>query len=120
MAQWTAEGAKPVQVSATVNNNRRPQQKIFVTRATMTFSTNDGVEDGAGPEPLVDTANITPGYLSTFPYSYNQSFAIPAVDAGTRTLTIGLKLEMVSLVDAKAKDYAKQTVTDTVLADVSF
>ena len=29
-------------------------------------------------------------------------------------MTIDVKLEFVSLVDAKAKDYTKQTVTDTV------
>ena len=118
--RWTADGTKPVQVSVTVSNSRAPKQKVFLTRATMRFTVNDGVDDVPGPDPVVDTANITPGYLATSPYSYNQSFAIPSLDVSTQTLTIDLKLEMVSLVDAKAKDYTKQTVTDTVRATVSF
>jgi hypothetical protein len=118
--RWTADGAKPVQVSVTVSNRRAPRQKVFLTRATMRFTVNDGVDDVPGPDPLVDTANITPGYLATSPYSYNQSFAIPSLDVSAQILTIDLKLEMVSLVDAKAKDYTKQTVTDTVRAAVAF
>lgn len=116
VASWTAEGTNPVQLSVTVRNDRRPEQKVFLTRATMRFALSDGAEDIPGPDPLVDTANITPGYLATSPYSYVQSFAIPSLDVSARELRIEVKLELVSLVDAKAKDYTKQTVTDTVRA----
>ncbi|WP_375422874.1 hypothetical protein [uncultured Friedmanniella sp.] len=116
---WTADGTKPVQVSVTAKNRRRPGQKIFVTRATMRFTVSDISEELVPPDPLVDAANITPGYLATSPYSYNQSFAIPQLDSGARVLAVDVKVELVSLVDAKAKDYSKQTVTDSFSVSVT-
>jgi hypothetical protein len=109
---WTAGGEKPLRVEVRVS---RPKKKVYLTRVTLRFSVNDGSSEIPGPDPLVDAAsNITPGYLVTPPYSYVQSFAIPTVDVSTRGMTIDVKLELVSLVDAKAKDYTKQTVTDQV------
>ena len=109
---WTAGGEKPLRVQVRVS---RPKKKVYLTRVTLRFSTDDGSGDIPGPDPLVDTAtNINPGYLVAPPYSYVQSFAVPVVDPSTRRMTIDVKLELVSLVDAKSKDYTKQTVTDTV------
>ncbi len=86
----------------------------------MRFTVNDGANDLAGPDPVVDTANMSPGYLCAFPYSYGQSFAVPPLDAGAAYVTIDFKFELVTLVDTKAKDYTKQTVTNTVRGTLSF
>lgn len=109
---WTAIGDKPLRVEVRVS---RPNRKVYLNRVTLRFTVNDGTGDNPGPDALVDTSsNISPGFLVAPPYSYVQAFALPLVDPSTVRMTIELKLEFVSLVDAKTKDYTKQTVTDTV------
>ena len=44
----------------------------------------------------------------------------PRWTLGRRTCTIDVKFELVTLVDSKAKDYTKQTVTNTVRGTLSF
>lgn len=110
-ARWSSDGGTPVQVEVSVRDRAR---KIYLTRTTMRFVVNDGDSSLPGPDPLVDTTNLTPGYLVTPPYSYVQSFSVPPVDRTARALTLNVKLELVSLVDKKAKDYSKQTVTDVL------
>ncbi|WP_375431150.1 hypothetical protein [uncultured Friedmanniella sp.] len=118
-ATWTAQNPQPLQVSVKVTNIRKPARKVYVTRATMRFTISDATGDVPGPDPLVDATNLTPGYLATSPFSYEQSFAVPALDDNARRLTVDLKLELVSLVDRNARDYTKQTVTDTVKVDLT-
>lgn len=114
---WTANGDKPLRVEVKVS---RPKRKVYLNRVTLRFLVNDGTGDNPGPDPLVDTSsNITPGFLVAPPYSYVQAFAIPEVDPSTVGMTIQVKLEFVSLVDAKSKDYTKQTVTDSLSTRLS-
>ena len=115
-ARWSADGGTPVQMDVTV---RGRNQKIYLTRATMRFVVSDGAGALPGPDPLVDSANITPGYLVTEPSSYVQSFTVPPVDRTATGLTMIAKLELVSLVDKGARDYSKLTVTDTVTSAVT-
>jgi hypothetical protein len=114
--RWASDGGTPVQVEVAVRDRVR---KIYLTRTTIRFVVNDGTSSLPGPDPLVDTSNLTPGYLVTPPYSYVQSFSVPPVDRTSRGLTMNVKLELVSLVDKKAKDYTKQTVTDVLTTVVS-
>ncbi|GAB2596990.1 hypothetical protein [Microlunatus antarcticus] len=114
--RWASDGGTPVQVEVAVRDRVR---KIYLTRTTMRFVVNDGTSNLPGPDPLVDTTNLTPGYLVTPPYSYVQSFSVPPVDRTAQVLTMNVKLELVSLVDKKAKDYSKQTVTDVLTTVVA-
>ncbi|GAA3579334.1 hypothetical protein GCM10022197_41020 [Microlunatus spumicola] len=114
--RWTSDGGTPVQVEVSVRDRSR---KIYLTRTTMRFVVNDGSSSLPGPDPIVDTTNLTPGYLVTTPYTYVQSFSVPPVDRTARAMTLNVKLELVSLVDKKAKDYSKQTVTDSLSTVVS-
>ncbi len=117
---WTAAGTKTLRVRVSVKNNRNPRQKIYLTRATMRFTVSDGNSDVQPPDPLTDSANLAPGYLVRSPYGYVQSFSLPPMDPSAQSLQIDLKFELVSLVDARAKDYTKQTVTDTLRNRLQF
>jgi hypothetical protein len=117
---WSPEGSKPLDLTVSVTNRRAPSRKVYLSRATLRFNLDDGSSDIPAPEPLTDTSNIVPGYLATSPYAYVQSFAIPVLDPTSRTMLIDTRLELVSLVDPKAHDYTKQTVTDTVRASLDF
>jgi hypothetical protein len=111
--RWTPEAAKPLNVSVTAFTNGKRAQKIYLTRVRA----NIGVSDGSGPldapSPLVDEANIGPGFIVTFPYTYGQVFLLPAVDAGAQSLTLDFTYEFLLQVAPNSRDYAKQTARDS-------
>jgi len=109
---WAATSEKPLRVEVRVS---RPKTKVYLNRASLRFLVDDGTGINPGPDPLVDSSsNIVPGFLVASPYSYVQAFTVPVVDPSSVGMTIGVKLEFVSLVPGKSKDYTKQTVTDSV------
>jgi hypothetical protein len=120
VAKWTASGDKSIRVFLTVVNKSKPTRKIYMTRASVRVSQHDATGEIPGPDPLVDSANLNPGYLVTSPYTYNQSFAIPDLNDSTEAVVLDFKFETVTLVDQKAKDYTKQSATDAVRVAVNF
>jgi len=117
---WTPNGSESLRVFLTVVNKKKPKQKIYLTRASVRFSLRDADGEIPGPDPVVDTSGLDPGYLVTSPYSYNQSFPIPPLDGDTEAMTLDFKFETVTLVDRKAKDYTKQVSTNTVRVALGF
>ena len=112
--QWTSDAGTSLQVSVTVHNDRKPKQKIYLTRATVRVLVTDGTAYLPSPDPLIEAANLSPGYLATSPYGYVQAFSVPGLDQSARDIVIGVKLDLVSLVNVKARDYTKTSVTDSV------
>jgi hypothetical protein len=113
-AQWTSDAGTSLQVTVSVHNDRRPKQKIYLTRATVRVVVSDGSSYLPSPDPLIETANLSPGYLATSPYGYVQSFSVPGLDQSAQDLVLSVKLDLVSLVDGKARDYTKTSITDSV------
>ncbi len=118
-AQWTSDAGTSLQVSVSVHNDRRPKQKIYLTRATVRVVVSDGNAYLPSPDPLVENANLSPGYLATSPYGYVQSFSVPGLDQSARDLVIDVKLDLVSLVNGKARDYTKTSIVDSVRTTAS-
>ncbi|SEQ13054.1 hypothetical protein [Microlunatus flavus] len=117
--RWASDSGTPLQVSVQVSKDRSAKQKIYLTRASVRSVIDDGNTFLPGPDPIVDTTNINPGYLVSQSYAYIQVFSIPAVDRGAQTLRVDLKVELVAQVNGKAKDYVKQSVTDSVRSVVT-
>lgn len=117
--RWTVDSGAPLQVTVQVRKDRSPQQKIYLTRASVRSVVDDGNSSLPGSDPVVDTTNINPGYLVSQSYAYVQSFSVPPVDRGAQTVRIDVKVELVALVNGKAKDYTKQSVTDSVRSVVT-
>ena len=61
----------------------------------------------------MDEANLAPGFIVTFPYTYGQVFLLPAVDAGAQSLTLDFTYEFLLQVAPNSRDYAKQTARDS-------
>lgn len=112
--QWTSDAGTSLQVSVTVHSDRNPKQKIYLSRATVRVVVSDGNAYLPSPDPLIETANLSPGYLATSPYGYVQSFSVPGLDQSARDIVVSVKLDLVALVDAKSRDYTKTSVTDSV------
>lgn len=114
VARWTSEVPKPLNVSLSAFANSSRQQKIYLTRVRAGVSVADNSGPLTSPEALVDTANISPGYIVTSPYSYGQVFTIPSVDDGATSVTIDFTYEFLLQVTPNSKDYAKQTARDSL------
>lgn len=118
--RWTADGPQSIRITVAVVSNGSRSRKIYLTRASVRFLVRNESGELPGPEPVVDTANIAPGYLVTSPYTYEQSFAIPALDNSADSVDLAFKFEVVSLVNRKSADYTKQTATNTVRVPLRF
>lgn len=112
---WTPVALKPLSVTLTAIVNSDGGKKIYLTRVTVDSVVTSEGESLEAPPPLVDTANISPGYIVTFPSTYAQVFTIPAVDDGATEVSLNLTYEMLLQTDPLARDYQKQTATDTVI-----
>jgi hypothetical protein len=66
------------------------------------------------PGALSDQASVAPGYLVKSPYSYSQTFVLPAVDAAATEVTLSFTYELLLQTTPTSTAYAKQTATDTL------
>lgn len=119
---WRSGVSKPIQVTLTAVNKRKGGQKIYLSKATATLTSYD--QDGPvdGPRTIVDNTNINPGFIVTFPNTYNQTFSLPALDESAIRVTIDFTYELAQQVEKDSKgnrDFAKQVATDTVTVPIS-
>jgi len=61
-------------LTASLSGNRA--QKVYLSGVTIYPVQSDASGPFGCPDPLRDTADITPGYVVTFPETYNQSFSL--------------------------------------------
>ncbi len=54
----------------------------------MTVTAYDDAGQVEDSRSVSDTANISPGFIVTFPNTYNQTFSYPAVDTSSIWITI--------------------------------
>jgi hypothetical protein len=120
---WSPGVAQPLNVSlTTVTKPRRVQgqwvagQKIYLSRVTAYLEISDATGHLDSPNPLVDRADVTPGFLVTSPTSYDQVFALPPLPARATKLTIDFRYEILLLQPSSSpRDYEKRTATDTLI-----
>ncbi|MCS5496076.1 hypothetical protein [Cnuibacter physcomitrellae] len=112
MGEWTPEANKPISFSMVGSLGSDQGQQIYLSRVTLTPSV-DGA-DGAlsAPQALSDQAPIAPGYLVKNPYSYSQTFIIPAVDPAATSMTLSFTYEILLQSTPTSSEYAKQTAYD--------
>ena len=114
MDKWVAGAAKPVSFSMTASLNSDRGEKVYLSRVSLTPTVTG--PDGALPAPaaLVDSATVTPGYYLKDPYSYSQTFVVPAVDANATSVTLSLNYELLLQTTKTSKTYSKQSASDTL------
>jgi hypothetical protein len=112
MGEWTPAANKPISFSMVGTLGSDQGQQIYLSRVTLTPSV-DG-PDGAlsAPQALTDQAPIAPGYLIKNPYSYSQTFIIPAVDPAATSMTLSFTYEILLQSTPTSSEYAKQTAYD--------
>jgi hypothetical protein len=122
--RWSPGVAQPLKVSMTAEGNRSVgqyaeptnQKKIYLSRVTAYLDISDASGHLDSPDPLVDRADITPGFLVTSPSSYTQVFVLPSLPDEATRLTIDFRYEMLVLQpQSTPRDFSKRTASDTLV-----
>lgn len=112
--KWQPEASQPIMVGMTAAT--RNKHRIYLAKVTGAVTHSDDAGPLQAVEPLVDEANIIPGYLVTSPADYNQVFMLQPLPVEATSLTIDFRYEMLILEQgSRPRDFAKQTITDTIV-----
>ena len=112
MDQWTAEANKPLTFSLTGALGTDDGQSFYLSRVTLTPGVDGPLGSLTAPAPLTDQASVPPGYYIKSPYSYSQTFILPALDPAATSITVSFTYEILLQTAPGSGDYAKQTATD--------
>jgi hypothetical protein len=121
--EWSPGVAQPMTVTLTARSTRRTVQgqwvagqKIYLSRVTAHLEISDATGHLDSPSPLVDRADVSPGFLVTSPTYYDQVFTLPPLPARATELTIDFRYEILLLQPLSSpRDYEKRTATDTLV-----
>jgi hypothetical protein len=119
MDQWTAAANKPLSFSMTGKLGTDEGQKIYLSRVSLTPAVNGPKGSLPAPAPLTDQASVAPGYLVKDPYSYSQTFVLPALDPAATSVTLSFTYEILLQSAPDSSDYAKQTATDQLTVAIA-
>lgn len=114
MDQWTAAANKPLTISLTGQLGNEQGQTLYLNRVTLTPSVEGPEGALPAPAPSVDQSNSGQGYYVKSPYTYQQTFILPALDPKATSITIDFTYEFLLQTAPASNDYAKQTATDTL------
>jgi hypothetical protein len=115
---WRTSVPKPLRVTMTAVNTGKRGQKIYLTKLTGDVTVYDEAGPIDSPRDMVDAASLSPGYIVTAPNTYNQTFSLGSIDSAATSVTIDFAYEIVLEIDRTARDYAKQSVTDSITVPV--
>jgi hypothetical protein len=113
MDQWTADANKPLSFSA-VAALEGGDNRIYLSKVSIVTAVRGDGAPLPAPGPLADNANVAPGYFISAPYSYSQSFVLPAVDESATSVQLTITYELLLQTTPTSSEYAKQTATDTL------
>lgn len=114
MDQWTADANKPLSISMIANLTNDEGQRIYLSQMTVLVAVYDANGVLTSPPQLADRATVSPGYLVKAPYSYSQTFTLPAVDQAATYVKLSLTYELLLQTTPTSAEYAKQTASDTL------
>lgn len=120
MDQWVAGASKPLSLSITGSLVPDDGQGLYLSRVSLSADVKDA-DGNALPSPAVvtDQASVEPGYAISSPYSYNQTFVVPPVDARAVSVTFTLTYEVLIQTTPTSADYAKQSAVDTLTVAIA-
>jgi hypothetical protein len=113
MDQWTADANKPLSFSA-VAVLAGAENGVYLSKVSVVTAVRADGEQLPSPGPLADAANVSPGYFISAPYSYSQSFVLPAIDPAAEYVQLTITYELLLQTTPTSSEFAKQTATDTL------
>jgi hypothetical protein len=112
MDQWTAETIKPISFSLIAALGTDEGQGVFLSRVTLDVAVAGATGPLEAPATFSDQASVAPGYVVKSPYSYSQTFKLPAIDPAATSVTLSFTYELLIQTTPTSAAYAKQTATD--------
>ncbi|QJU54613.1 hypothetical protein SCB71_15955 [Herbiconiux sp. KACC 21604] len=119
MDQWTAEANKPITFSLTGALGTDDGQSFYLSRVTLTPAVDGPTGSLPAPAAITDQAAVQPGYYIKSPYSYSQTFILPALDPAATSVTLSFTYEILLQTAPGSNDYAKQTATDQLTVAIA-
>jgi hypothetical protein len=114
--KWVPGVDQPLNLSMSASNQGGSAPKIYLSRVTASLYLTDQSGPMNSPEPIIDAASFSPGYLVTSPTSYTQVFVLPAAPDESSSLKISFKYEMLlEQPNSRPRDFQKRTATDSLL-----
>ena len=112
MGQWTAGANKPISFTVSAALGTDDGQAVYLSKVSVIPGVTgpDGALDA--PEPLIDESGLANGYFMKAPYSYGQTFVLPAVDPAATSITLSFTYELLIQTTPTSSTYAKQTASD--------
>lgn len=114
MDQWTADANKPLSISMIADITGDEGQAVYLSNMTVLVAVYGPDGKLTSPPQLSDRSTITPGYLVKDPYSYSQTFILPAIDPDATYVQLSLTYELLLQSTPTSASYAKQTASDTL------
>lgn len=114
MDKWTAGANKPITFNVKGTLAGDAGQDIYLSKVSLLAAVSG--PDGTLPAPpaISDSATVAPGYPMKDPYTYNQTFILPAVDPAATAITLSFTYELLLQTTPTSSEYAKQTASDTL------
>jgi hypothetical protein len=89
-------------------------QGVYLSRVSVVVAVSGPQGQLDAPAPLSDQSTVSPGYDIKSPYSYSQTFILPAVDPTATSVTLSFTYELLIQTTPTSTAYAKQTASDQI------
>ena len=119
MDKWTASANKPISFSLQGKLGTDDGQAVYLARVSVETTVEGPTGALPAPSHFSDSATISPGYLIKSPYSYSQTFTVPAIDPKATSATFSLTFELLVQSAPGSSNYAKQTATDQIVVAIA-
>jgi hypothetical protein len=119
MDEWTAEANKPITFSLSGKLGTDDGQSFYLSRVSVTPAVNGPAGSLPAPAAITDQSSVTPGYYIKGPYSYSQTFILPAFDPAATSVTLSFTYEILLQTAPASGDYAKQTASDQITVAIA-
>jgi hypothetical protein len=119
MGEWTAGANKPISFSVSAALGTDDGQGVYLAKVSVIpgVSGPDGALDA--PAPLIDESDLANGYFMKAPYSYGQTFVLPAIDPAATSITLSFTYELLIQTTPTSSTYAKQTASDQLTVAIA-
>jgi hypothetical protein len=119
MGEWTAAANKPISFSVTAALGTDDGQAVFLSKVNVIPGVSG--PDGAleAPAPFVDESGLANGYFMKAPYSYGQTFVLPAIDPAATSVTLSFTYELLIQTTPTSTTFAKQTASDQLTVAIA-
>jgi len=119
MGEWTADANKPISFALSATLGTDDGQAVYLSKVTVLSAVSGPTGALETPAPFVDQSSVANGYFMKAPYSYGQTFVLPAVDPTATSVTFSFTYELLIQTTPTSTSFAKQTASDQITVAIA-